>query len=185
MIVRLTARDLAAVRYWATDRHKEFLAEPVAVGKRTVDVAMPYAAWLALRNTLRERAFSRSGRGRPSKLTGELAGTRHALQRIQIELNAMDVHPALRDEIIVGSSDLHIPVWVDPNIDKPAFSLVPAGKRSMLVMIPRWMPSVVTSGRTTFRPPEGLTEWVTCRPDRVEVAPPGLFLDEDAHRGWL
>jgi hypothetical protein len=185
MIVRLTHRDLAAVRYWGTARHISFIeSNSTKVGKRYVDVGMPYSAWLALRNTLREQAFSRSGRGRPSKLTGDMAGTRHALTHIQRELNAMDVHPALLGELILGCSDLHIPVWPDRfDGPPPNWSLVPTHEDVMHVLVPIYDSSIVTVGGVTWTPKEGITSW-RARPS-IDYEVPGLFLDEADHRDWL
>lgn len=183
MRVSLTWRQIKAVHHWATERHQPYLAARTTRGK-IHDVAMPPAAWHALADILEAEAFSSSGRGRPSKLKGAKAGTRSALHTISRELLHVATHPALRGEGVVGCSSDFLCVWPVSGGSAYLWSPEPVPGTSMQILVPHFDDGLVaSSGKATF--PLAATFWIATEPDKVLVAPPDAFKDEQEHLGWV
>lgn len=134
MRIVCTFGQFTSMRHWGTDRHREYLDRAVTVGKRR-SVAMPYAGWSALADLLREEAFTKWGKGRPSKLVDDAKGTRSALHLIERHLTALAAHPALRGKVVLGSSMQTMTAWERYPLYE-VWSLIPVSQSPMKVLYP-------------------------------------------------
>jgi hypothetical protein len=183
VIVRLSWRQLQACRYWATDRHKEYL-EASTAHRKVHTVAMPFVAWRALSKIMQDAAFTRRGLARPASLKGEKSGTISAVYTLERHCCWYEAHPAMRGEGMMGYSDDHLAVWrsrIPPNLWQPT----PAPFEPMMILVPDFDDSLIVSAESvTWKPADGITLWHATEPSQVEVSPPGLFKDQRDHAGW-
>lgn len=158
MRVRCSPGQLASMKHWGTDRHRLYLDQAVTVGSRR-DVSMPYAGWLALADTLKREAFTKWGKGRPSKLVGDAKGTRSALHSIEKHAIVLAQHPALRGYSLYGCSEQMMTVWPEgPKTLRDRWSLSPVTAERMVVLYPEFYEGTkVTSNSTAFQ--VDLTTW--------------------------
>jgi hypothetical protein len=183
VIISLTWRQLQSARHWASERQRPLLLDSVQVGKAH-RVAMPFTAWRALSVHMQEEAYTKWGRGQPSKMTGPKAGTMSAIRAIERECCRIEGHPALRGEGVMGCSFDHLVVWKS-RITGNLWQVTPAPLEVLRVLVPVYDDGlIVTAGEATWKPPDGITFWEATDPGEIVVTPPGLFANQDDHLGW-
>ncbi len=156
MIVRLTTGRENAVRLAVMedpdvlaaithDRHEN--------GAR-VDVYAPYAAWLAAREALMDRAFTNRGyraKGVPSTVQA-------AIRDVSQAIGFIDRHPALRGSGTLGHHPLVLHVWRLPQADSlgRVFTPYPIPGGEFVALKPTWH-SGAGRARTTTWGPDGIS----------------------------
>ena len=183
MIVRLTWRQLQAVRQWMTPLHRERHVLERQVGKLH-EVALPFVGWRTLSRIMQEQAYTKWGRGRPSAMKGEKAGTASAIRAIERACVEYETHPAMRNEGVMGFCPDHLTVWKS-RIEGIVWQPTPVPGEPMKILVPVYDDSPIVSARkVTWKPPAGITFWNATDPGKVVVTPPGLFKDQQDHLGW-
>lgn len=180
--IKLTYKQFQACRYWATQRHHEYLnvnpSDFLTDKKRTV--TMPYPGWQTLAARLEQAAFDRWGRHTTKLADTAGSGTASALTVISRKLAKAAGHPALRHEIVIGYSADEFIAWPA----SPWWTLWPIPGKPAIRLEPRFEPNpVVTAGHHQMRFKEGITYWIAAG----TVADPGEYLgwsvDEDQATG--
>lgn len=170
------------MKHWGSERHREYLDRAVTVGNKR-SVAMPYVGWVTLADLLKQEAFTKWGKGRPSKLVGDAKGTRSALHCIGQHTVAAASHPALQGYSVMGCSEQLFTAWpVGAMMLRDQWSLGPTWIGPMVVLWPEYTKGVqATSDSAAFK--VDLTTWHPIPWDDA-YRPIGLF-PEPEHLGWL
>lgn len=134
MRISCTFGQYQSMIHWSTDRHRQYLSA-CRVEDRRRSVAMPYSGWVSLAEILRQEAFTKWGKGRPSKLVDDAKGTRSALHRIEQHLTALACHPALDGMAVLGSSMQVMTAWERSPLYE-VWSLTPIRHSPMVVLYP-------------------------------------------------
>ena len=180
MVIGLTWQQLQAARFWATDRHKQYLDANRQITKRGHECAMPPVAWLTLAEILRDKSFHASGRHRKTATARAGAvGTRTACTKIWNEIATLQLHPALRGERFIGGRGDVLLAWPIDSMDTP-WTVFPNGKRPM-ILVPQ-VSYMTFSGPLRQEFPELVTAWKAQPLGSVEVE--GAFLNPADHAGW-
>ena len=108
----------------------ETLQRDVQPHARTrIDVAMPAIAWVRVRDSLYDVAYTRKGfksREAPERLV-------RALRAVQGNLNTWESHPAMSGAALLGLHATLIPVWRDQN---NGWSIYPVEGSAMEMLTP-------------------------------------------------